>query len=186
MPTRGLASKRYWQPKTTMKIAEIIEKYISADSQSRMRIEQEVGQSQTTLSSMLGFMSECAVLAVRQKDKSFIEHGLYANIVEGCRQDFRDNIVQLTKLYHSCLILDLDPDNIFQSIADKAKGEGKDLIISFYNREPVDKTLKCMGIKTTLTPQFDYIQIDWNDNYFKETEYSETTDKKIIAATNKP
>ena len=167
-----------------MKSTEIIEKYISSDNQSRQRIEQEVGQSQTTLSSLLGFMSECAVLAVRQKDRSFIDQGLYANAIEGCRQDFRDNIVQLTKLYHSCLILDIEPDKVFQGVADKTSGEGKDLIISFIKREPVDKTLKCMGLKTTLAPKFDFIQVDWDDNYFKETEYSEPTDRKIMAATN--
>lgn len=157
---------------------------MSADSQSRERLEQEVGKSQTNLSSLLGFMSECAVLAVRQKDQSFIEQGLYANVVEGCRQDFRDNIVQLTKLYHSSLILDFAPDKIFHDVADKTIGEGKDLLISFYKREPVDKTLKCMGIKTTWTPQFDYIQVDWDDNYIKETEYSEPTDNIIMSTTN--
>lgn len=83
-----------------MKTSEIVEKYISSDSQSQQQIEQEVGQSYTTLSSLLGFMSECAVLAVRQKDKLFIEKGLFANVVEGSRQDFRDNIVQLTKHIH--------------------------------------------------------------------------------------
>ena len=170
--------------RTRMKTKEIIEKYVSADSQSRQRIEQEAGKSQTTLSSLLGFMSECAVLAVRQKDKSFIDQGLYANAIEGCRQDFRDNIVQLTKLYHSCLILDLNPDKIFQSVAEKTIGEGKDLIVSFTNRKPVDKTLRCMGLKTTLTPQFDFVQVDFNNNYLNEKEYSEPTDKKIMAATN--
>ena len=169
---------------TTMKTTEIIEKYINSDSEARQQIELEVGQSQTTLSSLLGFMSECAVLAVRQKDKLFIEKGLYANVIEGSRQDFRDNIVQLTKLYHSCIILGLNPDKEFQDIADKTIGEGKKLITSFANREPVDKTLKCMGLKTTLTPQFDFIQIDWDDNCFKETDYSEPTDKKLMAATN--
>lgn len=91
----------------TMMIVEIIEKYIKSDSQSRQQIEREVGLSRSTLNSVLDFISECAVLAVRQKDKLFIEKGLYANVVEGCRQDFRDNIVQILtlKMYKGFLIL---------------------------------------------------------------------------------
>jgi len=167
-----------------MKTSEIIEKYLRSDSQDRQQIELEVGKSQTTLSSLLGYMSECAVLAVRQKDKTLIEKGLYANVIEGSRQDFRDNIVQLTKLYHSCILLGLNPDKEFHDIANKTVGEGKKLITSFTNRQPVDKTLRCMGLKTTSTPQFDFIQVDFDDSYLNEKEYSEPTDKKIMAATN--
>ena len=154
----------------------------SADGKYRQQIEQEVGQSQISLSSLLGYMSECAVFAVRKKDKSLIEKGLYANALEGCRQDFRDNLVQLTKLYHSYLILDLNPDKIFQSVADKTEGEGKDLIVSFIKRKPIEKTLQCMGLKTTSTPLFDFVQVDFDDNYLNEKEYSEPTDKKLFGS----
>ncbi|MBI1837592.1 MAG: hypothetical protein HYR91_10045 [Flavobacteriia bacterium] len=164
-----------------MKTEKIIKKYINSSSQSRDQIEREIGKSQIILYSLVRFMSECAVLAVQKKNKQFIERGLYANVIEGVRQDFRDNIVQLTKLYHSCILLDLNPINEFQEIADKTNGKGKDLIVSFSKRKPIDKTLKCMGLKTTLAPQFNFIQVDWGDNYFKEIEYSEPTDKKIMA-----
>jgi hypothetical protein len=163
-----------------MQTIDIIDKYINSDDLTRQAIEKEVGQSETTLASLLGFMDNCAVLAVRQKDVENIYKGLYANVVEGCRQDFRDNIIGLTKLYHSCIMLGLDADNEFQTIANKTSGQGKDLIEEFVKRKPVDKTLQCMGLKTTLTPQFDFIQADFDDDYLTETEYSEITDKQIM------
>jgi len=163
-----------------MQTIDIIEKYINSDNLTRQSIEKEVGQSETTLASLLGLMDKCAVLAVRQKDVEIIYKGLFANVVEGCRQDFRDNIVGLTKLYHSCIMLGLDGDKEFQTVANKTTGQGKDLIESFVKRKPVDKTLQCMGLKTTLTPQFDFIQADFDDDYLTETEYSEITDKHIM------
>ena len=164
----------------TLQVIEIIDKYINSDSRTRQAIEKEVRQSETTLGLLLGIMDTCAVLAVRQTDTENIYKGLYANVIEGCRQDFRDNIIGLTKLYHSCIILGLNADEEFQSIANKTNGQGKDLIEKFVKRNPVDKTLQCMGLKTTLTPQFDFIQADFNDDYLTETEYSEITDKQIM------
>lgn len=163
-----------------MQTIEIIDKYINSDDLTRIAIEKEVGQSELTLGSLLGIINTSAVFAVRQKDVGNIYHGLYANVIEGCRQDFRDNIVGLTKLYHSCIMLGLDADKEFQTVANNTSGQGKDLIESFVKRSPVDKTLQCMGLKTTLTPQFDFIQADFDDNYLTENEYSEMTDKLIM------
>lgn len=167
-----------------MEKAEIIEKYINSDRQTRQQIEQEVGQSKAILGSLLYFMSECAVQAVRQKNKSYIVKGLYSNVLEGCRQDSRDNIVNLTQLYHSCIILELDPIIEFKDVANNTTGDGKDLIMSFVNRKPVGKTLHCMLLKTTLTPQFDYIQISYDEYSLNKEKYSEPTDQKIMATTN--
>ena len=163
-----------------MNIQELVDRYLISDNQNRQNIENEVGLSNLILSSLLGYMSECAVEAVRQKNGDFIKNGLIANVIEGCRQDFRDNIVGLTKLYHSCLILKLDPNKEFQKIADNTNGEGKELIEKFVKREPTDKTLQCMGLKTKYTPDFDFVQVDFDDDYLTEIEYSEVTDKKII------
>lgn len=130
---------------------------------------------------MLEYMSESAKLAVINKDKSYIEQGLYANVIEGCKQDYRDNLIRLTKLYHSPIILELNPDKIFKSVANQTRGEGKELILKFIKRAPCNKTLKCMGLKTTRGEQFDFISFDFNDVYFKLKEYSEPTDKKLMS-----
>jgi hypothetical protein len=163
-----------------MQIHNIIEKYINSDSNTRQQIEKEVGLSDLTLGSLLGFMSDCAVNSVRQNNSSFISQGLYSNVIEGCRQDFRDNITDLTKLYHSCIILGLNPDVEFKKVADDTTGEGKDLIVKFIKRQPSDKTLKCMGYKTVYTPEFDFVWDGFNSEYLHGTEYSEETDKKIM------
>ena len=165
---------------SSMQTIDIVDKYINSDDKTRQSIEKEVGQSEMTLASLLGFIDNCAVLAVQQKDVENIYKGLYANVIEGCRQDFRDNIIGLTKLYHSCIILGLDPDKEFLKVASKTSGQGKDLIEKFVNRKPVDKTLQCMGLKTTFTPKFDFIQVDFDDKYLMETEYSEITDKQLM------
>ena len=162
-----------------------VEKYIQSDTNSRQVIEREVRQSKDNLWSMLNFMSECAVQAVRHKEKSYIEKGLYANVIEGCGQDYRDNLVRLTKLYHSCLILELNPEKIFNSIAIHSIGAGKDLIVSFIKRKNSDKTLKCMGLKTTFEPHFDFVQVPWNGDYFKQNKYSEPTDQKLMTFKNR-
>jgi hypothetical protein len=167
-----------------IEVSELVNKYIIADSQSRLQLEHEVRLSSDMLNALKLYMNECAVLAVRQQDKAFIEFGLYANVLEGCSQDSRDNIVLLTKLYHSCLILQLDPENTFQSVLGKIDGEGADLISNFCKRVPIDKTLNSMGLKTSWTPNFNYIQIDLDEMLIEETVYSEPTDKILMATSS--
>jgi hypothetical protein len=139
-----------------LRCAESIKKYIAADDQTRKEIENEYRQSMSNAWLMLEYMSESAKLAVINKDKSYIEQGLYANVIEGCKQDYRDNLIRLTKLYHSSIILELNPDKIFKSVANQTRGEGKELILKFIKRAPCNKTLKCMGLKTTRGEQFDF------------------------------
>ncbi|MEJ6980018.1 hypothetical protein WG906_06125 [Pedobacter sp. P351] len=167
-----------------MQIRQIVERYIQSDRVTRRELKVQVGQSDSTLNSLLGFMDECAVEAVRQRDANYVTLGLYANVLEGSRQDFRDNIINLTKLYHSCIILELNPDLKFKEVSSQTEGTGKELIEKFTMRQPEDKTLQCMGLKTAFSPEFTFVQVDFDDEYLSETEYSEATDQKIISGSH--
>ena len=166
-----------------MDIEVIIDKFIVADKVGRQKIKNDVGQSEELLRECLGMMRYAARQSVRQNSKDIFIKGLYANILEDNRQDFRDNIVGLTLLYHSAILIGLDPDKEFKKVANDTDGEGKKLLISFINRDSKDKTLKCMGYRTTNTPDFDFISDFLNEKYLFGTEYSEATDKKIMNAS---
>ncbi len=167
-----------------MDITTIISNYITSDKLGRQKKSDEVGQSRELLGSCLGYMHVAAREAVRQKSKDILNTGLYANVLEGSRQDFRDNLVGLTLLYHSAILIGLDPDEEFKKVADDTDGEGKKLLITYINRPIESKTLRCMGYRTTFIPDFDFINDYLNEKYLFGSEYSEPTDKKIMAAAN--
>ena len=102
-------------------------------------------------------MREMAKESVRQNSKSLLTKGIYANIIENCVWDSRDNIRCLTLLYYSARLLGLDPDDEFKKVANDTEGEGKELLLSFVRRPGNLKTLECMGYKIQQEPNFDYI-----------------------------
>ena len=169
-----------------MDITPIIDKYIIADKIEREEIEKYIRARENWKLSLqcVGIMRSAATESVRQKSKDILIQGLYGNVLEGARADPRDNLTDLVLLYHSAILIGLNPDEEFKIVANDTKGNGKDLIVSFINQEAKAKTLKCVGYRTTKTPQFDYVFDGANMQYIFGTEYLEETDKKIMNISN--
>jgi hypothetical protein len=83
------------------------------------------------------FAYSAATESVRQNSKELLIKGIYAIIIEDDRNDFRDNITSLTLLYHSGLLLGLDPEGEFK----KADGFNKEYLAEDNYSEPTDKKL---------------------------------------------
>ena len=162
-----------------MDIEPIVDKYISSDKLEREKIKQYIRENWKLGLQCIGMMDYSARESVRQKSKEILIKGLYANTLDEAPQDPRDNISCLTKLYHSAIMLGLNPEEEFLKVANDTEGNGKKLLISFANGEPKSKTLRGMGYRTTQTPDFNYIS-DSSDEYLFVNQYSEETDKKII------
>jgi hypothetical protein len=161
-------------------IEQIIDQYISSNRSTRQQIIiQQSGGLMTD--SYRSFAYSAATESVRQNSKELLIKGIYAIIIEDDRNDFRDNITSLTLLYHSGLLLGLDPEAEFKKVADETEGKGKDQLVSFIKRGPELKTLKCMGYKTKHEPTFEYVWDGFNKEYLTEDNYSEPTDKKLIS-----
>ncbi len=133
-----------------------VDRFILANSETRKLMISDIEESVEGLWPYIQFMSYAAVNSVRQKSSSLLVKGLYANILEAVRYDSRDNIVALTKLYHSAEILGMDPKVEFKNVANDTEGKGKELLLSFINRAPSNRTLECMGLKIATEPEFDY------------------------------
>ena len=161
-------------------IEAVIDRYILSDPQRRKEIKNYVQQSQVLLNSCLWFMSYSAVQAVRRKSETMLLKGLYANVIEEAKEDPRDNISDLTLIYHSAIMIGLNPDDIFRKVAADTTGAGKKLLAEFLKRSPEDKTLKCMGYKTITTPEFDYVWDGLDTAYIEGDAYTEETDKALI------
>lgn len=162
-----------------MNVESIIDKFISSEKHERQAMISR-RSDESTYWSFLEFMKDASKQSVIQNSKDLLIKGLYANIIEGGNYDMRDNLTRLTLLYHSAMILGLNPQDLFQEVADDTDGNGKDLLISYLNRPARLKTLKCMGYRTTKTPEFDYVWDGFNSDYVLGSNYSEATDLKLV------
>lgn len=126
------------------------------------------------------FAYSAAAESVRQNSRELLTKGIYAIVIEDEQNDFRDNITCLTLLYHSGLLIGVDPELEFKKVADDTEGKGKEQLESFNKRMPKDKTLKCMGYKTNHRPTFEYVFDGFNEEYLNSKDYSEPTDKKLL------
>lgn len=139
-----------------MDIESIVDRYISSEKQIRQQITDTVRQEE--LSGLYhSFMREMAKESVRQKSKKLLTKGIYANVIENCSWDLRDNLRCLTLLYYSAGLLGLDPNEEFKKVANDTEGEGRGLLLSFIRRPKNLKTLECMGYQVIQEPNFDYI-----------------------------
>lgn len=162
-----------------MNIESVVDTFVSSGNLERKNIVNKRPSTEFSRA-CLEFMTFAAKHSVIQNSRELLVKGLYANVIEGANSDFRDNLMRLTLLYHSAIILGLDAQEEFQIVADNTEGKGKDLIVSYIKRTPDLKTLKCMGYKTTSEPEFDYVWDGFNSDYIHGSKYSEQTDLKLI------
>lgn len=109
---------------------------------------------------------EFAVLAVRLKSSTIIDLALQSfEISIPINNDFRDDISNLTLIYHAIKILSFNPDEFFNNYSRMINEPAKKLIDDFVSRTVKQKTLWCMGYEEENYENFGFVWIGGDSDY---------------------
>lgn len=126
-------------------IGDFVRRFMQATLPERKRISDAVPLREGAL--LYCFAGRMATLGVREQSRQRLLEGLIALIIEGYKEDFRDNIIRLGPLYDAALKIGADPQVLFEEAAAYLSNAPARDIAEFPQREPEDKTLKAMGYK---------------------------------------
>jgi hypothetical protein len=108
----------------------------------------------------LAFSRRMAILGVRERSERRLFEGLIAHAIEDFKSDARENLIELSLLYHSASRIGLDPAELFQRAAAFATPEAAKYILGFINRNPELRKIETMRFRETMTPEgFSYERI---------------------------
>ncbi len=137
-------------------ISKIINAFLQAAPAEREAIYGRVKRS--TL--FYAFSERMAILAVREKSERRLFEGLIAHVIEDFRDDARDNLVQLSLLYHSASKIGLNPIALFDRAALATPNAAK-YLRDFARRRPELRRIEAMRFRETMTPEgfsYEYIR----------------------------
>jgi hypothetical protein len=103
----------------------------------------------------LTFSIRMATQALRELTPDRIAVGATAHLIEGERDDWRENVIVLTLLFDAAKKLGADPIKLFATTASLVPegGEASNTLRDFRNRKPDVLTIGSMGYTTTMTAQ---------------------------------
>lgn len=133
------------------KISNLIGTYINANSEEQNFIRDAFSHKYS--STFFFFSERMACLAVREKSEKYIFEGLIAHAIENGKFDWRENILILSLLYHSAVKIGSDPIALFNKAAEFAEGKIKEIIKSFPNRAPENRSIETMGYVESVNEQ---------------------------------
>ncbi len=81
---------------------------------------------------------------------------IYESLEKG-ETDWRDNLVSLCAIYHSAVRLGLDPERLFEEVAELSGETMAGLLRAFYHRSPEDRSLEAFGYREEATPEGIYL-----------------------------
>ena len=111
----------------------------------------------------LAFSRRMAILGVREQSEQRLFEGLIAHVIEDFRYDYRENLMELSLLYHSATKIGSNPVELFERAATFATPETAKHITSFAHRTPELKSIATMGFKEIMTPDgFSYESTGWS------------------------
>jgi len=93
------------------------------------------------------FAGRMATLGVRERSRQRLLEGLVALIIEGYKQDFRDNIIRLGPLHDAAMRIDTNPRELFDEAAAYFSNAAATDIVGFPRRAPENRSLEAMGFK---------------------------------------
>ncbi len=137
----------------------VIDAFEKAGPEARQRMTDRL--SRDSRNALMGYASGLAVLAVRRDSADLIRLGLLALAVEGGREDTRDSIHCLAKLYHSAMKLGIDVDALFNEVAALTAGKGLSTAMAgFPSRPPEVRDLRAFLLREVMTEEgFVYEQV---------------------------
>jgi hypothetical protein len=103
---------------------------------------------------LLTYAVRMATQALREASLDRVTQGLLAHLIEGERDDWRENVIALTLLFDAATKLGAEPLRIFDSAALLAEGEpAGETLAGFRKRKPEVLTIESMGYKTAMSGQ---------------------------------
>ncbi|MCB0517056.1 MAG: hypothetical protein R2798_05065 [Chitinophagales bacterium] len=139
---------------TKEKIYQLAEEYNNAAETRRAEIINAITYDDSE--KIRKYTKKLAELAVQQNKESYLVVGLLLQVMENAKLDFRDNIMQLSLLYHSAKKIGIDADKLFLAIAQIAADEMQRIMLQFLQRSEHNKSIEAMGFREVLTPCFHY------------------------------
>jgi hypothetical protein len=106
---------------------------------------------------LLSYAERAATRAVRSRDREVLERGLIAMVVGGLDENTLEALLRMPLLEDACIRLDLEPAEVFETIADVVGHHGNVNLMIWLSRASEDRTLKCMGFEALGSgPHFRY------------------------------
>ncbi|HEV2952468.1 MAG TPA: hypothetical protein VG015_00050 [Candidatus Dormibacteraeota bacterium] len=103
---------------------------------------------------LLTYGARMATQALREGSTDRVTNGLLAHLIEGERDDWRENIIVLTLLFDAMKKLGAEPLPLFDAVASLALGDpAGETLKGFRNRKPEVLTIESMGYRTTMANQ---------------------------------
>jgi hypothetical protein len=110
------------------------------------------GQSDSQI--LLTYAVRMATQALREGSASCITNGLLAHLIEGERDDWRENVIVLTLLFDAAKKLGVEPLPLFDGAASLAPGDAAaETLQDFRKRKPEVLTIESMGYRTAMSSQ---------------------------------
>ena len=124
-------------------ITDILWKWIALDDSAREEAASHLLNDQRLV--LLAYSERMASLAVRQRKEDFLVLGLLALGIDGCRADWRDNVLVMCLHYDAAQRIGASVDGVFAKAASLLPTKAADALRAFTHRAPEDKSLKAMG-----------------------------------------
>jgi len=103
---------------------------------------------------LLTYAARMATQVLREGSTSRLTDGLVAHLIEGERDDWRENVIVLTLLFDAARKLGVDPLPIFDHVASLAAGDAAaETLGGFRKRKPEMLTIESMGYRTAMSAQ---------------------------------
>jgi hypothetical protein len=103
---------------------------------------------------LITYAIRMATQALREGSTSRITNGLIAHLIEGERDDWRENIIALTLLFDAAKKLGVEPLPVFDEMASLAPGDAAaETLRGFRKRKPEALTIESMGYRTAMSAQ---------------------------------
>lgn len=124
---------------------DFVRTFMQASPLERSRISASVPPREGAF--LTCFAERMATLGVREQSRQRLLEGLVALVIEGYKEDFRDNIINVAPLYDAALKINVDPQALFNEAAAYLSNAPAQDIIEFPQREPYERSLAAMGYK---------------------------------------
>jgi len=103
---------------------------------------------------LLTYAVRMATQALRESSTNRLIDGLVAHLIEGERNDWRENVIVLTLLFDAAKKLGEEPLRRFDTVASLAPGDpASDTLLGFRKRKPDVLTIESMGYRTAMSAQ---------------------------------
>jgi hypothetical protein len=86
---------------------------------------------------------------VRDRDRDVLVQGLISMVVGGLDHNALEALMRMALLEDACRRLDLEPADVFETVAEVVGHPGSVNLMVWLNRAPEDRTVECMGFEAT-------------------------------------